>query len=260
MTTISGIHPEMRGFIHTPFCRAIAKILIFLMAIYAFPLWEVSARYEINPDEFSRMFGCLPRFWSPGEAEASPPVANAGADQPLVKNEPLGGSAILNGTGSYDPDGDPLIYQWYGPFAPTSGPTPQVQVPEGVYSVSLVVDDGTSYSDVDTTIVTISPCFISSPMSILRFAQTRASASPDGIAKEVQVRVAIGGIHSVAVCRLICSIEAHQRESIEVDVVHRDPLEGDGTWHLVRGSLTDDGGFVAIDVAGGEVEAITTEH
>ena len=83
------------------------------------------------------------------------PVADAGPDQTL---EQLGAAeevtVILDGSGSYDPDGDPLVsYAWTGPF-PEGGGTvhgvgPTVTLPVGTSIVTLVVNDGQVDSDPD---------------------------------------------------------------------------------------------------------------
>ena len=142
--------------VRTGFGRVMAKVLVLLMAIQVWPLWELSRSYEINVEELGRAASDIVGV---AEVWAGPPVANAGADQPLVKNGPLGGSAILNGTGSYDPDGDALTYHWFGPFGVSSEVSPLVGIPEGHYEVSLLVHDGTSFSAVDTVSVDVVPCF-----------------------------------------------------------------------------------------------------
>ncbi len=98
-------------------------------------------------------------FLGPVSAWAAPPVANAGNDQANEKDQPLAATVLLNGSGSSDPDGDSLIHSWYGPFTATGGETPSVTILEGSYTVSLIVNDGTSLSEIDTTEFTISSCF-----------------------------------------------------------------------------------------------------
>ena len=90
------------------------------------------------------------------------PVAFAGADQSVRP----GSTVQLDGSGSIDPDGDSITYQWTLTSAPvgsgaalsgdtTSGPTFGADM-EGAYEVELVVSDG-DLSDSDTVIVTARP-------------------------------------------------------------------------------------------------------
>ena len=93
----------------------------------------------------------------------SAPVANAGPDQSVD----VGTAVTLDGTGSSDPDGDPLSYNWAfvsrpsGSSASLSGAstatptfTPDV---EGDYLVELTVSDGNGGSDTDQVTVTAMP-------------------------------------------------------------------------------------------------------
>ena len=90
----------------------------------------------------------------------NPPVANAGADQ----SKYVGDTVTLDGSGSYDVDGNPLTYTWAfttvpaGSSAALSSSTsanPTFTVDKaGTYVVSLIVNDGTVNSAADT--VTIS--------------------------------------------------------------------------------------------------------
>ena len=141
------------------FCRFMAKILIFLMVIQGMPLWELSQSYQWSPQKYVDLFTRVVAILSPAEAHAAAPVADAGSDKSFSKNQPVGSSIALDGSGSYDPDGDPLTYQWYGPFATTSGSSISKSISEGTYTVSLVVDDGMSRSDIDTATLEIIPCF-----------------------------------------------------------------------------------------------------
>ena len=89
----------------------------------------------------------------------APPVAYAGDDQIVSRNTLIS----LNGSGSYDPDNDPLIYNWTivsSPEGSTSqldapaSPTPQILADgEGDYVFRLVVFDGQIYSDPDTVVI-----------------------------------------------------------------------------------------------------------
>ncbi len=71
---------------------------------------------------------------------------------------------VLDGTGSYDPDGDPLAFSWTvrdesGAGVDTlSGPSPSVELGIGTYTIELVVNDGyadsgPSESEIEVTVI-----------------------------------------------------------------------------------------------------------
>src|SRR5690606_32521512 len=91
-----------------------------------------------------------------------PPVANAGPDRQARANE----TVYLDGSGSYDPDGDPILgWNWYFISKPpgstaeiinaqTSAPsfTPDKA---GTYIVGLVVSDGELWSEEDQVVIVV---------------------------------------------------------------------------------------------------------
>ena len=101
--------------------------------------------------------GYLWGFNSPPPVVAPPntaPVANAGVDQSVV---PAAGTAsvTLDGTGSYDADGDILTYTWRkNATILATGATATVSLMVGVHTIELTVDDGLATS-VDTVVITV---------------------------------------------------------------------------------------------------------
>ena len=95
----------------------------------------------------------------------SPPIANAGPDQPNVEctdQGPARATVTLDGLGSSDPDTDPLTYTWTGPFpegvipGTVTGVSPVVTLTlSGPHIITLVVNDGTVDSDPDTVEITV---------------------------------------------------------------------------------------------------------
>lgn len=89
----------------------------------------------------------------------TPPVADAGPDQTVLVTQ----TALLDGRGSSDADGDPLTYQWSFVTMPTgsaatlsdpTSPTPDFVVDKpGMYVVQLIVNDGLADSSPDTVMV-----------------------------------------------------------------------------------------------------------
>ena len=81
----------------------------------------------------------------------APPVADAGPDQELECGE----EAVLDGSASFDPDEDPLTYEWSGPFGTLPGPVVSVTLGGGVHTVTLTVQDGKGGVDGDSTTITV---------------------------------------------------------------------------------------------------------
>ena len=83
-----------------------------------------------------------------------PPVANAGGPYASVASQ----AVAFDGTGSSDPDGDPLTYQWtFGDGATAAGASPtHAYAAAGGYTVALTVSDG-SATATSTANVSVTP-------------------------------------------------------------------------------------------------------
>jgi len=94
-----------------------------------------------------------------GRLPNSAPVADAGDDQTVEQANADGASVSLDGTGSSDPDNDPLSYTWTGAFGTATGATPKVTMPAGVNTVTLTVSDGrlSATDTVDIKVVDTTP-------------------------------------------------------------------------------------------------------
>ena len=101
-----------------------------------------------------------------------PPVADAGED--AIISEELS-VYQLDGSGSYDPEGDPITYSWSGDIAldDSTSPTPSFNVPDVeediVYEFILIVNDNRRRleSEPDTVFITIED---SDPPSLTEFS------------------------------------------------------------------------------------------
>ncbi|MHC4501535.1 MAG: LamG-like jellyroll fold domain-containing protein [Planctomycetota bacterium] len=96
------------------------------------------------------------------ELQNTPPVADAGPDQVVecACSTAQGTKVTLDGTGSYDVDGDLLTYTWSGPFveSPEQGTAPTVTLDGGCpdnYVITLVVNDGIEGSEADDVMITV---------------------------------------------------------------------------------------------------------
>ena len=120
--------------------------------------------------------------------EPQTPIANAGKDRNVI----AGGSAMLDGGASYDPDGDPITFSWTvmsrpaGSAASLSDPTsatPEFTLDQaGDYALSLTVNNGIADSPPDTAIITATP----------HLSPPNADAGPD-VPRPLGVAVTLDG-------------------------------------------------------------------
>lgn len=71
----------------------------------------------------------------------NPPVADAGRDQEVECTDPTGTSVVMDGSGSYDPDGDEIEFLWTWSGSQADGVSPEIRLPLGMTTVTLVVTD-----------------------------------------------------------------------------------------------------------------------
>ena len=109
------------------------------------------AELTVDDNELSSSDSVIVTVSAPNEG----PVANAGPDQ----NVAVGSRVVLNGANSYDPDGDPLEFEWTLVSTPTGSaaslddrgsavPAFSADV-AGAYVAELVVNDGVDTSGTD---------------------------------------------------------------------------------------------------------------
>jgi hypothetical protein len=109
------------------------------------------------------------------------PVADAGPDQLGVP----AGTITLNGSGSFDPDGDPITYQWSqiaGPAVSISGMntvTASFQAAQGQsYAFRLTVKDDKGAQGIARTAVTTQQPAVQQEVQIIRFQASPTNIKP----------------------------------------------------------------------------------
>ncbi|MCK4527565.1 choice-of-anchor L domain-containing protein [candidate division WOR-3 bacterium] len=106
-----------------------------------------------------------------------PPVADAGPDQTVEQTYYQGADVTLDGSGSSDPDGDPLTYSWTWTGGSAIGVKPTVSLPLGPTTITLVVNDGTVDSAPDTVNIIVedtTPPVITCPADVTVEQETAA--------------------------------------------------------------------------------------
>lgn len=106
----------------------------------------------INPDGGSgTLYGAVLAV------EGTGPVADAGPDQTVEATTAAGGTVILDGTASFDPDEEPLTFAWRDAANNTiaAGALASVVLPVGDHTITLIVSDGHSTPGTDTVLVRV---------------------------------------------------------------------------------------------------------
>ncbi len=96
-------------------------------------------------------------------ANACPP--NPNEDVVFDKNLPLGSEIMLDST-LFHITGNPLFYEWCGPFSTTIEPGPLVFMPEGTHALSLFTYDGIQHLGPFTLYFTIDPEYSILPIGL----------------------------------------------------------------------------------------------
>ena len=164
------------------------------------------------------------------------PVADAGPDQAL--NAILGTATVtLDGSGSSDPDGDPLTFTWTGPFGAVGGVSPTVTLPGGVHTITLTVEDGRSGVDIDTVIVAVRALQVSPHSLSFLFGKSHGASQPLSI-RSVGGRVSYSIPRIASWLRTIPDRGVSSGESDTIQVIV-DPARSPGTYSanmIIRGN------------------------
>lgn len=91
----------------------------------------------------------------PSGAMNMPPVADANGPYEAECTSPDGADVLLDGSGSYDPEGGELDYLWLVNGLHATGMTPTYLLPLGTHEVDLAVVDITGQEDSDETSATV---------------------------------------------------------------------------------------------------------
>jgi hypothetical protein len=96
-----------------------------------------------------------PKLWWQNQT----PVAVAGPDQTVYAWIDGIADVNLDGSASYDDDGDELTYHWSWQIGSSiyeaNGVSPTIELPVGVHTIELIVNDGTDDSEPNYTTVTV---------------------------------------------------------------------------------------------------------
>jgi probable HAF family extracellular repeat protein len=110
--------------------------------------------YGTNPD--GNWEAWLARI--PGPTN-SPPVADAGDDQIVYLCADGAAEVELDGSGSTDADGDELEYYWTweieGAVFDANGVSPIIELPVGLHTIELTVDDGVEVSEPNWCVIEV---------------------------------------------------------------------------------------------------------
>lgn len=96
------------------------------------------------------------RFFESSNASNQVPTANAGPDQTLVPDSNGISLVVLDGSGSTDPEKDPLVYLWYLNEQLVAFDNPAtIELNRGSHLITVLVRDVADNKDVDEILITV---------------------------------------------------------------------------------------------------------
>ena len=122
-----------------------------LKSLELLPIVTPWTHRPVNPNLCLVSPGLIQKF----EAINKPPVANAGPDQQIECGGPGGTMVTLDGSGSNDPDGDSLTYQWTWGLGNATGVSPTIVLPRGMHCITLTIRDPSGHTARDYVSVTV---------------------------------------------------------------------------------------------------------
>jgi hypothetical protein len=104
---------------------------------------DINQSLELSVTELSEGEDILEALASSASSINLPPVADAGDDITIVSNEDSKADVILDGSRSYDPDGEIVSWSWISETGRILGEAPiiKVRLIQGTHSFSLSVID-----------------------------------------------------------------------------------------------------------------------
>ena len=124
-----------------------------------------------------------------------PPVANAGTDRTVYVHPPVTTAEVtLDGSGSYDPDGDSLTYKWTWNDDTAAGVNPTIELPLGTTTITLVVNDGNLDSlpdSVDIIVLKLEEGAYVPREQPAKFSASYLHISPEQVLPNQQVEISI---------------------------------------------------------------------
>ena len=120
---------------------------------YYFPEGKMKKhRFLANPLTIIIITLCMSGFALANQ----PPIANAGLDQVVYVGASGKAEITLDGTSSYDPDGDALTYMWIlNGSEIASGAIATIELATGQYTIGLIVNDGIVDSAPDEVVINV---------------------------------------------------------------------------------------------------------
>ncbi len=153
-----------------------------------------------NPNLCLVSAGLISRF----NTMNKPPVADAGGDLFIECNGCDYAAVLLDGSTSFDPDGDSLQYSWTWSLGSASGPIVDVDLPPGVHCVTLEVKDPSGHIDRNSITVTVSD----SSASVLPFVSVAEAWKSAAVGYEARAfDEFLPGIPNGTGCLLVSQLE-----------------------------------------------------